>query len=105
MYIIHVGFPEDNKQCVVTPPSLFFFAADLRPWLTRLGLSRVFELYWSKPQLAARSHPNVLKASKLLLSLFRSNPSDAVSLDTPITYADRLRIRLPGDAKFALGRE
>jgi hypothetical protein len=40
---------------------------------------------------------------KHLLTLF-SSPLDApVSLLTPLTYADRLRIRHPGDAKFALG--
>jgi len=33
-----------------------------------------------------------------------SAPSNLpVSLVTPLTYADRLRIRHPGDAKFALG--
>lgn len=37
-----------------------------------------------------------------LLSLF-SKPLDAqVSFVTPLTYANRLRIRNPGDAKFAL---
>jgi len=71
------GFPADNKQ--------------------------VFELYWSRPQVLARSHPNLLKTSQALLSLFNSEPNDQVSLSTPVSYADRLRIRLPGDAKFALG--
>lgn len=32
-----------------------------------------------------------------------SDPSSAISLSQPISYADRLRIRQPGDAKFALG--
>jgi len=72
------GFPADNKQ--------------------------VFELYWSKSQLAARSHPNVLTTQRVIMkTLFHSDPTAAVSLDHPISYADRLRIRLPGDAKFALG--
>ncbi|KAG8738094.1 hypothetical protein FRC10_007287 [Ceratobasidium sp. 414] len=64
---------------------------------------QVFELYWSRPQVLARSHPNLLKASQAMLSLFSAEPEDEVSLSTPISYADRLRIRLPGDAKFALG--
>lgn len=71
------GFPADNKQ--------------------------VFELYWSRPQVLARSHPNLLKTSQALLTLFNTEPNDQVSLSTPVSYADRLRIRLPGDAKFALG--
>jgi hypothetical protein len=37
--------------------------------------------------------------------MFNSEPNDEVSLSNPVSYADRLRIRVPGDAKFALGRE
>lgn len=32
-----------------------------------------------------------------------SDPSTPISLHTPLSYADRLRIRQPGDAQFALG--
>jgi hypothetical protein len=32
-----------------------------------------------------------------------SSPTAAISLSNPLTYADRLRIRQPGDAMFALG--
>ncbi|ORY24395.1 hypothetical protein BCR39DRAFT_561571 [Naematelia encephala] len=71
------GFPADDKQ--------------------------VFELYWSKPQLAARAHPRSMAVQRALLSLFSRSPDTPVSLETPLTYADRLRIRNPGDAKFALG--
>ncbi len=70
------GFPADDKQ--------------------------VFEVYWSKPQLAARAHPRSLAAQRALLSLF-SLPRDAEVSLTPVSYADRLRVRHPGDAKFALG--
>ncbi|KAN0066046.1 hypothetical protein ACQY0O_000139 [Thecaphora frezii] len=81
------GFPEDNPQ--------------------------VYELYWTKAQLEARGHPALLRTSRAFLSLFHvpsqtaegSNPPPelSVSLANPLTYADRLRIRQPGDAKFALG--
>ncbi|KAG8904372.1 hypothetical protein FRC01_008753 [Tulasnella sp. 417] len=65
---------------------------------------QVFEIYWSKSQAQARSHPNVLGAQKALMSkLFHADPSAPVSLKSPVSYADRLRIRKPGDAKFALG--
>lgn len=37
------------------------------------------------------------------MNLFSAPPSAPVSLLSPLTYADRLRIRNPGDAKFALG--
>ncbi|OCF34714.1 hypothetical protein I316_03757 [Kwoniella heveanensis BCC8398] len=71
------GFPKDDKQ--------------------------VFELYWSKTQLAARSHPRSLAVQRSLLTLFTHPPDFPISLTTPLTYADRLRIRHPGDAQFALG--
>ncbi|KAI1843447.1 hypothetical protein JX266_010444 [Neoarthrinium moseri] len=65
---------------------------------------QVFELYWSAPQLKARAHPNLLKAQTALMSLWHlSNPESDISISQPLSYADRLRIRQPGDAKFALG--
>ncbi|KAK0611218.1 hypothetical protein B0T14DRAFT_440496 [Immersiella caudata] len=66
---------------------------------------QVIELYWSSPQLRARTHPSLLKAQKALMtSLWHtSDPDSPISLRTPLSYADRLRIRQPGDAQFALG--
>jgi hypothetical protein len=75
---IHVAFPADNPQ--------------------------VFELYWSTTQLLARGNPNLLKTHRFLMSYWHSaNPNVPLSMKHPISYADRLRMRLPGDAKFALG--
>ncbi|SPO21918.1 related to DUF1479 domain protein [Ustilago trichophora] len=81
------GFPEDNPQ--------------------------VLELYWTPAQVAARSHPNLLTTSERFLQLFHKPSSSsssssstvetACSLANPLTYVDRLRIRQPGDSKFALG--
>ncbi|KAJ4475677.1 DUF1479-domain-containing protein [Lentinula aciculospora] len=70
------GFPANNKQ--------------------------FFELYWTKPQVEARSHPNVLTTSAWLNNLYRNSPGssgkamEGVDLSTPLTYADRFRIRHPG---------
>ncbi|PYI00075.1 DUF1479-domain-containing protein [Aspergillus ellipticus CBS 707.79] len=65
---------------------------------------QVFELYWSKPQMRARLHPNMIEAQRYLMSFWQSHAADAkVSPIHPLTYADRLRIRQPGDAGFALG--
>ena len=73
-----IGFPEDDIQ--------------------------VFELYNTKAQIAARTHPAILNTQRALLSLWHSEISPPnVSLTTPISYFDRLRIRHPGDAKFTLG--
>ncbi|KAJ7656448.1 hypothetical protein DFH06DRAFT_471627 [Mycena polygramma] len=63
---------------------------------------QVFELYNTRSQMRARTHPNILKTQQALLSLWNDR-SGEVRLDTPISYFDRLRIRFPGDAKFALG--
>ncbi len=66
---------------------------------------QVYELYWSAPQLKARSHPNFMRVQQELMGgLWRtSNPSSPISITEPLSYADRLRIRQPGDATFALG--
>ncbi|KAF5367135.1 hypothetical protein D9758_003872 [Tetrapyrgos nigripes] len=64
------GFPEDNKQ--------------------------FFQLYWTKPQVEARSHPNMMIASIWLNNLYGNSDNgnlDGVDLSTPLTYADRFRIR------------
>ncbi|KAL2163311.1 hypothetical protein VTH06DRAFT_5368 [Thermothelomyces fergusii] len=67
---------------------------------------QVLELYWSPAQVRARAHPNLLATQRALMTTLwhaASDPSAAVSLRTPLGYADRLRIRRPGDARFALG--
>ncbi|PPJ59536.1 hypothetical protein CBER1_08866 [Cercospora berteroae] len=65
---------------------------------------QVYELYWSPAQIKARSHPNLIKAQRFLTEFWHSkDPNAAISSSHPMIYADRLRMRLPGDAKFALG--
>lgn len=64
----------------------------------------VYELYWTPSQILARGHPNVLKAQAFLMSHWHSTKESAlISTANPTTYADRLRIRQPGDVGFALG--
>ncbi|RAL14192.1 DUF1479 domain-containing protein [Aspergillus homomorphus CBS 101889] len=58
-----------------------------------------FEAY-----MRARLHPHMLQTQKFLMSFWHSPAEDAlISPIHPLTYADRLRIRQPGDAGFALG--
>ena len=65
---------------------------------------QVYELYWSPSQIKARAHPNLIKAQRFLMEFWHSkDPNALVSSSHPTMYADRLRMRLPGDAKFALG--
>ncbi|PPR06769.1 LOW QUALITY PROTEIN: hypothetical protein CVT26_003920, partial [Gymnopilus dilepis] len=67
---------------------------------------QVFEIYNSKAQTRARTHRNIIKTHKFLLSLWHTSESSGetkASLAHPLSYFDRLRIRLPGDTKFTLG--
>ncbi|CAG8983553.1 hypothetical protein HYALB_00004354 [Hymenoscyphus albidus] len=65
----------------------------------------VFELYWSPAQVKARAHPNLLQAQSLLMNTWHSKKDSKapISMTTPLSYADRVRIRQPGDTGFALG--
>ena len=66
---------------------------------------------WTKPQVQARSHPNVLAAIVWLNNLYHIQVTDksnseknrklaktleGVDLNIPLAYADRFRIRKPG---------
>ncbi|KAF7789308.1 hypothetical protein EIP86_000252, partial [Pleurotus ostreatoroseus] len=63
-----------------------------------------YEIYNSKAQLAARTHPALLHTQHTLCGLWHaSDPSTLVNLDTQISYFDRLRIRPPGPSVFTLG--
>ncbi|KAH8547868.1 DUF1479 domain protein [Umbelopsis sp. PMI_123] len=64
---------------------------------------QVWELYWTKGQAQARSHPNFLAVSTALNRIWHASDDTAIDLSTNVTYCDRLRIREPGDASFALG--
>lgn len=90
-----LGYKEDVKRYIAANPRTKAFPP---------GSPQVFELYWSPSQLRARAHPNVLKAQRFLMSFWRSKDRRAlVSTQHPTSYADRLRIRQPGDNLFALG--
>ena len=64
----------------------------------------VYETYWSKPQVAARQHPNIHTVQKALLALWHPSGDSVVDVDleTPLIYVDRLRIRQPNDSSFTL---
>ncbi|KAI0775032.1 DUF1479-domain-containing protein [Trametes elegans] len=58
-----------------------------------------FQLYWTKSQVRARAHPNVLEATRWLNQTYHIKSGDkveSVDLATPLSYADRFRIRHPG---------
>ncbi len=57
-----------------------------------------YEVYWSRAQFRARSHPNLLSAQRALLGLWAARPDldQAVDLSRPLMYIDRFRMRKPG---------
>ncbi|KAF2668700.1 DUF1479-domain-containing protein [Microthyrium microscopicum] len=70
---------------------------------------QVFEIYWSSTQIRARAHPRMRLAQQFLLSFWHGG-ADETLIDglpsvaaLPMLYVDRLRMRQPGDAAFALG--
>ncbi|CAF1459530.1 unnamed protein product [Didymodactylos carnosus] len=63
----------------------------------------VYELYWSPSQIHARANPRVHEALAFANSFWHASPSTLIGLKENIMYADRLRIRQPGDAQFVLG--
>jgi hypothetical protein len=90
-----LGWKEEIRSYIKANPSTKAFPAD-NP--------AVYELYWSPGQMKARAHPNMLETQRFLLSFWHSkDPSAAIDMKYPVSYADRLRIRQPGDARFALG--
>lgn len=62
----------------------------------------VYESYWSAAQVRARSHPNMLATQQFVMGMYHAHPDQRVDLTTPLTYADRVQLRPPGDTKFAL---
>lgn len=54
---------------------------------------QVYELYWSKPQLEARAHRNMLLTQIALNKVWSATPEDPVDTTVPVSYCDRLRIR------------
>ncbi|KAF3180646.1 hypothetical protein TWF106_006390 [Orbilia oligospora] len=68
---------------------------------TRHFKGQVFEIYWSPSQIKARGDPRMLSAQQALQRLWSGLAEQQTN--TPMSYADRLRMRTPGDKSFALG--
>ncbi|KAK9451576.1 uncharacterized protein V1518DRAFT_18805 [Limtongia smithiae] len=64
----------------------------------------LYDVYWSKAQVQARSHPNVLEAQSLLMGLWRSSKLNTpLSVGHPLSYADRMHFRSSSTPEFSLG--
>lgn len=63
----------------------------------------VYELYWSKAQVKARCNANVRRTQLFMNQLWHADKDARISLNQNVMYADRMRIRQPGDKLFSLG--
>jgi hypothetical protein len=55
---------------------------------------QVYEIYWSKAQLEARAHQNMLLAQTALNLVWDKQDHDKVVLSEAVAYCDRLRMRM-----------
>ena len=87
---------------VVTEKQALDWKADIRNYIQANPQTKgfpkdniqIYELYWAKAELEARSHPNMLAVQRALNEVWHtSKEDDPVDLGTPLTYCDRLRIR------------
>lgn len=80
--------------------------AGLDKYFSGLAASRpqIFSLYWSKPQMQARQHPNQATTRAWLNRLwtFEKNGTRYFDPDRQFNYADRIRRREPGDSTLGL---
>ena len=68
------------------------------------GRPQIYGIYWSKPQIEARQAPALADTRSFLNYLwrFKSNGSRYFDPDRECTYADRIRMREPGDTSLGL---
>ena len=66
----------------------------------KAGQPQVFNVYWSKPQVAARQDPKLAETRAFLDRLWKYE--GVFNPDRQCTYADRVRRRQPGDKTLGL---
>ncbi len=80
--------------------------AGLDKYFRALGASKpqIFSLYWSRPQVQARQHPNLAATRAWLNRLWthEKNGTRYFDPDRQFNYADRIRRREPGDTTLGL---
>ncbi|GAP84305.2 putative duf1479 domain protein [Rosellinia necatrix] len=63
---------------------------------------QLFDLYWSPSQVRARVDSRLLDAQRFAMRTWHASDEQAlVSAEHPVAYADRLRVRTPGDTPLA----
>ncbi|KAI1392880.1 DUF1479-domain-containing protein [Hypoxylon trugodes] len=65
---------------------------------------QLYELFWSPGQVRARADSRLLEVQRFIMRIWNSSDEDAlVSGNHPVSYADRIRMRRPGDMSLAAG--
>ncbi|EXJ91449.1 hypothetical protein A1O1_04561 [Capronia coronata CBS 617.96] len=60
-------------------------------------------LYWTRPQVQARSHPDILKAMDVTSQLWHVDDDTLpIDMSSQVAYCDRFRIRKAGDKAYSL---
>jgi hypothetical protein len=88
-----LGWKQSVRDYVKANPSTRGFPA---------GDIQVYELYWSKAQLEARSHDNMLLVQSALNRVWKKKPEDKVVLTESASYCDRLRMRMVRQGTLSL---
>lgn len=65
---------------------------------------QIYGVYWSRPQMEARTDPAMATAKRFLNKLWRTDSpeGEVFDPDRDLVYADRVRFRQPGDASLGL---
>ncbi|KAI0911106.1 DUF1479-domain-containing protein [Ustulina deusta] len=64
----------------------------------------LFDLYWSPSQVRARADSRLLDAQRFAMGTWHASDERAlVSAEYPVVYADRLRVRTPGEISLGGG--
>jgi hypothetical protein len=59
---------------------------------------QIWKVHWTKPQVQARSHPDVIKCQTAMSKLYSCSEDVEVDVTSQAMYADRFRVRYPGEA-------
>jgi hypothetical protein len=59
---------------------------------------QVWKAYWTPAQVEARSHPSMIACQRAMSRLYSVGPDNEVDLDSQVMYADRFRVRPPGNS-------
>jgi hypothetical protein len=63
----------------------------------------ILQLYWTKAQLEARTHPRAMALQRAIISLFHDEEDPDKKFAAPMAYADAMRMRPPGQDFTGLG--